>query len=95
MKLIGKYQLQKDAARHSDSLGRVNAWIRVVEETEWNNITEVKQTYPSADYTSLTGRTVFNIKGNSYRLITIIDYSLKLITYERFLTHAEYSKYKF
>lgn len=95
MKLIGKYQLQKDAARDSDSLGRVKAWIRVVEETEWNNITEVKQTYPSADYTSRTGRTVFNIKGNSYRLITIIDYSLTLITYERFLNHAEYNKYKF
>jgi len=95
MELIRKSQLQKDAARHSDSSGRVKAWIKVVEEAQWNNITEVKQTYPSADYTSLTGRTVFNIKGNSYRLITIIDYSLKLITYERFLTHAEYNKYKF
>ena len=95
MELIRKSLLQKDAARHSDSSGRVKAWIKVVEEAQWNNITEVKQTYPSADYTSLTGRTVFNIKGNSYRLITIIDYSLKLITYERFLTHAEYNKYKF
>jgi mRNA interferase HigB len=95
MELIGKYQLQKDAARHSDSLGRVKAWIKVVEEAQWNNITEVKQTYPSADYTSRTGSTVFNIKGNDYRLITIINYPLKLITYDRFLTHAEYSKYKF
>ena len=95
MELIGKFQLQKDAARHSDSLGRVKAWIKVVEEAQWNNITEVKQTYPSADYTSLTGRTIFNIKGNSYMLITVIDYSLKLIAYERFLTHAEYDKYKF
>lgn len=95
MELIRKYQLQKDAARHSDSSRAVGAWIKTVEQAQWNNITEVKQTYPSADYTSRTDRTVFNIKGNSYRLITIIDYSLKLIAYERFLTHAEYDKYKF
>ena len=95
MELIGKYQLQKDSAKHSDSRGAVQAWIKIVEQAQWNNITEVRQTYPSADYTSLTGRTIFNIKGNSYRLITVIDYSLKLIAYERFLTHAEYDKYKF
>jgi mRNA interferase HigB len=95
MELTGKYQLQKDAARHSDSPRAVEVWIKTVEQAEWNNITEVKQTYPSADYTSRTGRTIFNIKGNDYRLITIINYSLKIIAYESFLTHAEYDKYKF
>lgn len=93
MELIGKFQLRKDAARHGDSERAIEAWIRVVEEAEWSNLTQVRKTYSSADY--VNGRTVFNIKGNSYRLITLIDYSLKNIVYETFLTHAEYDKYKF
>ncbi|GFE71782.1 type II toxin-antitoxin system HigB family toxin [Chroococcus sp. FPU101] len=93
MELIGQYQLRKDAAKYGDTHRTIEAWMRVVEEAEWSNITQVRKTYPSADY--VKGRTVFNIKGNSYRLITVIDYSLQIIVYETFLTHAEYDKYQF
>ncbi|NET06220.1 MAG: type II toxin-antitoxin system HigB family toxin [Symploca sp. SIO2B6] len=93
MDLVGKPQLRKDARKHGDAKRSVEAWISVVEEAEWNNITEVKRTYSSADY--VKGKTVFNIKGKSYRLIVLIDYSLQLITYKAFLTHAEYDQYKF
>ena len=94
MELVGEFQLRKDARRYGDAKGAVSAWIRVVGEAQWQDITEVKQTYRrSADY--VKGRTVFNIKGNSYRLITVIDYALQLVAYEAFLTHADYDKYKF
>lgn len=93
MELIGKFQLRKDASRHGDTKQVIEAWIKVVEDAQWNDITMLKKTYPSADY--VKGKTVFNIKGNSYRLITLIDYSLKIIAYERFLTHAEYDRYQF
>ncbi|MDV3002000.1 MAG: hypothetical protein N5P05_003606 [Chroococcopsis gigantea SAG 12.99] len=93
MELLGKHGLRKDAARHGDTKVVIESWITVVEGTEWNNITEVRKTYSSADY--VKGKTVFNIKGNNYRLITVIDYSLRFIVYEAFLTHAEYDKYKF
>lgn len=93
MELVGKSQLRQDAQIHGDTPRAVEAWIRVVEEAQWSDITEVRKTYRSADY--VNGRTVFNLKGNSYRLIVVIDYSLKLVAYEAFLTHAEYDKYKF
>ena len=94
MELVGESALRKDARKHGDAKGAVEAWIRVVSEAQWKDITDVKQTYRrSADY--VKGRTVFNIKGNSYRLIAVIDYSLNLVVYEAFLTHAEYDKYKF
>ncbi len=93
MELVGKFQLRKDVVKHSDAKRAIEAWIKVVEEAEWNNLMVVRQTYPSADY--VKGKTVFNIKGNRYRLITVIDYSLQLVVYENFLTHAEYDKYRF
>lgn len=51
---------------------------------------EVRQTCPTAD---AAGKfTVFNIKGNSFRLITEINYQTGRIFIRNVLTHAEYSK---
>jgi mRNA interferase HigB len=36
--------------------------------------------------------TVFNIKGNSYRLIAAINYKSQTIFLKSVLTHAEYDK---
>ncbi|ACK64811.1 conserved hypothetical protein [Rippkaea orientalis PCC 8801] len=93
MELIRKAQLRNDASKYGDTKRVVEEWISIVKDADWNDITKVRKTYPSADY--VKGKTVFNIKGNSYRLITIIDYSLKLVVYETFLTHADYDKYQF
>ena len=93
MELRRKDQLRKDASKYGDTKKVIECWIEVIENSDWNDITKVRETYPSADY--VNGKTVFNIKGNSYRLITIIDYSLKLVVYVTFLTHADYDKYQF
>jgi mRNA interferase HigB len=46
--------------------------------------------YPSAD---LVGPyTVFNIKGNTYRLIVKIEYRWQIIFVKHLLTHAEYDR---
>jgi mRNA interferase HigB len=53
---------------------------------------QVKRVYPHAD---LVGRcTVFNIKGNQYRLITKIEYRIQRIYVNQVLTHAEYDEGK-
>jgi len=51
---------------------------------------DVRRVYPSAD---AVGRfTVFNIKGNAYRLITEINYQTGRIFLRHVLTHAEYGR---
>jgi len=55
-------------------------------------LSDVRQTFCHAD---LVGdKTVFNIKGNDYRLITVIRYDLGIIYIKDLLTHAEYDKGK-
>ena len=51
---------------------------------------EVQQTYASAE--AVGNFTVFNIKGNHYRLIVSINYSRQLVYFKYFLTHADYDK---
>lgn len=57
----------------------------------------MRRLYPHADGVTLASgsvATVFNIRGNRYRLITLIDYDLETVSARAFLTHAEYDKEK-
>jgi mRNA interferase HigB len=50
----------------------------------------VRRTYSAAE--AVGDYTVFNIKGNTYRLIARIEYRLQIIFVKAVLTHAEYDK---
>jgi mRNA interferase HigB len=51
---------------------------------------DVRLTYPQADYVDPC--TIFNIKGNSYRLIVKLQYQSSLVFIKHVLAHAEYDK---
>jgi mRNA interferase HigB len=38
------------------------------------------------------GKTIFNIKGNRYRLIAIVNYASQTIVVRMLVTHDEYSR---
>ena len=50
----------------------------------------LKQTFGSADY--VRPYTVFDISGNKYRLIALIDYNLNSVLIKKVLTHKEYDR---
>jgi mRNA interferase HigB len=50
----------------------------------------VKKTFGSAD--QVKPHTIFNISGNKYRLIAVVDYALQSVVIECVLTHAEYDE---
>jgi mRNA interferase HigB len=65
-------------------------WHKVASSASWKNIVELRKTYPHADY--VDPYTVFNIKGNTYRLIVKIEYRWQMVFVKHVLTHAEYEK---
>ena len=90
MHLIAISRLREDAAKFSDVLVQIEDWNEIVKIATWQNLLEVQQTYALAE--AVGNFTVFNIKGNRYRLIVSIDYSKQIIYFKYFLTHAEYNK---
>ena len=55
----------------------------------WRSPNEVKEQYKSASILQ-SGRAVFNIAGNKYRLVVRINYEIQIL-YIRFIgTHKEY-----
>jgi mRNA interferase HigB len=90
MHLIAIGRLREAAAKFPDVAIQIEDWNEIVETANWQNLTEVRQTYATAD--AVGNFTVFNIKGNRYRLIVSINYTRQIVYFKYFLTHAEYDK---
>jgi len=88
--VISRKRLLEAAKRHSDLSAPLDVWYRVAKKAEWNSLDEVRRTFPSAD--AVGKYTVFNIKGNSYRLIVEINYRSRRVFIRQVLSHAEYEK---
>jgi mRNA interferase HigB len=78
------------AKRHADLATPLDAWYRIAKKAEWRNLAEVRKALPTAD--PVAGFTVFNVKGNSYRLVTEINYTAKRVFIRHVLTPAEYDQ---
>ena len=68
--------------------------MRVISKSAWRDAVAVDPSVeePHADF--VDSYTVFNIKGNSYRLIVKIEYRWQIIFVKQLLTHAEYNRGK-
>ena len=70
--------------------GPISEWYKVAKHAKWQSLVDVREVYPHADF--VDPYTVFNIKGNSYRLIVKIEYRWQIIFVKRLMTHAEYNR---
>jgi mRNA interferase HigB len=91
MRVITRKALRQFWEKHPDSEKHLKDWLREAEHVDWANSAEVKARYPSCSIVS-RNRVVFNICWNKYRLVTAINYKLRIV-YIRFIgTHKEYDK---
>ncbi len=77
--------------KHPDSEQHLKTWYATARASDWKTPTDVKQSYANASI--LKGnRVVFNIKGNSVRLVAKLNFE-KLWIFIRFIgTHTECDK---
>ena len=90
MHVISRKKLREFCQKHADSCEALNNWYKAASKATWNNIAEVQAVYPQAE--AVGNFTVFNVKGNKYRLIVDLIYSDQIIYIKYILTHAEYDK---
>ena len=90
MHIITRRRLLEFGERHADAAEPLDVWFRTAKAAKWSSLVDVRGALPAAD---LVGDlTVFNIKGNAYRLVTFVNYRSQAIYIRDILTHAEYSK---
>jgi mRNA interferase HigB len=94
VRVIKPSRIREYARAYPDAEKALLVWLDAARKAEWTSIQDVRRELSTADGVSVnSGRTVtlFNIRGNNYRLITAIHYRpVKRIFVLRFLTHKEY-----
>ena len=90
MHVISRKRLLEAVAVHPDLAEPLDVWYRIAKRAEWRCLADVRQTFHAADVVG--GYTVFNIKGNHFRLVCEINYRTGRLYIRNVLTHAEYDK---
>ncbi|MGP1382146.1 MAG: type II toxin-antitoxin system HigB family toxin [Thainema sp.] len=91
MRIISRSTLRDFWKSHPDAEGALKTWYYDASHADWKSPTDVKAVYGSASIIA-NNRVVFNIKGNTYRLIVAIRYDIGIIFIRFIGTHAEYDK---
>jgi mRNA interferase HigB len=82
--------LLEAAEKHTDLYAPLDAWYRIAKKAEWRSLEDVRTVLPAAD--GVGKFTIFNIKGNAFRLIVEINYKTGRLFVRHVLTHAVYDK---
>ena len=69
----------------------LDAWFSEVGKADWASSSDVKRHYATASIIS-ADRIVFNIKGNSYRLVVAVDFEKAIVFIKWIGTHADYDR---
>ena len=69
----------------------LDAWYFEVESALWRNSQDVKKAFANASILD-SERIVFNVKGNSYRLIVAIDYRRQIVFVKWLGSQREYDR---
>jgi mRNA interferase HigB len=89
LRVLGTEVLDKARKTHRDLTSPVATWLTIAREARWKNLNELRLTWRNTD--CVKGKTIFNIKGNRYRLIAMVNYASQTIVVRMLVTHAEYS----
>lgn len=91
MRVIAVSALREFWITHPAAEQPLRAWYDEVVAADWAGPADLKVNFGSASILQ-SGRAVFNIAGNKYRLVVAIAYRLQVVFIKFIGTHAQYDK---
>jgi mRNA interferase HigB len=97
MRIIARRTLREfvaSRAGHKDQgalKAALDAWFDEVRKARWRSTADVKGLYATASIVTAE-RIVFNIKGNSYRLVVSVDFDKGIVWIKWIGTHRDYDR---
>ncbi len=95
MRIIKEAFLGDAAEQYPKAAKYLAAWAATVRAAAWRNMADVRGCYGSADVVHVRSRKpviVFNVCGNTYRLVVAMHFNRQMAYTLRFLAHAEYDR---
>lgn len=93
MRIITKTTITKYIERNPQSKKALLEWVEKTEAAEWKSFADIKKTFNSVDYVGQQ-HYVFNIKGNDFRLVVVIQFTPQHVFIRFIGTHSEYDRIK-
>ena len=91
MRIFTEQALKQFAKEHPDALVPLQVWSSVLKSSRWSCFADIKKDFNTVDAIGKQ-RYVFDIKGNTYRIVAVIKFTIGFV-YIRFVgTHQEYDK---
>jgi len=90
-RIFAKSPLREFWEKYPESEQYLKTWFDTVKSSDWRNPNEVKQTYANASIMK-DSRIVFNIKGNSFRLVAKFNFEKQWVFIRFIGTHEQYDK---
>lgn len=91
MRILGREKLAAFVAVHADARSWIENWIGEAERTHWKTPQDVKNLYASASFLA-SNIVIFNVKGNHYRMETLIAYNTGTVIVRWIGTRSQYDK---
>ncbi len=91
MRIITEEPLKNFIVKYPDARTALQEWVKNVKEAEWTCFADLKNDYNSVDNVG-NQHYVFNIRGNKYRLVVVIKFTIKWVYVRLIGTHSEYDK---
>jgi mRNA interferase HigB len=95
MRTVKPSTLLNWARKHPSAAASLLRWFDITRKATWKSLTEIRSDFSQADMVRVeSGKPVlvFNIAGNSFRLIAAVHFNTGRVFLLDFLSHAEYSK---
>lgn len=91
MRVFAKKILREFWEKKSDFEHQLKTWHKEASKANWTSPSEIKSEYTKASILK-TGRVIFNICGNEYRLIVEINYKRQWVFIRFIGTHEDYDE---
>ena len=91
MVIISKSVLREYGMKNPAAVSAIQKWYDETKAADWQHFADVKSTFNTADSVG-NNRYVFDLKGNQYRLIALILFSIRTVFVLFIGTHGEYDK---
>jgi mRNA interferase HigB len=91
MRVIAKKRLVEYWQKYPETEQPLKAWYDEVVQAEWQIPQDIKRQYANASFVA-NNRVVFNIKGNTHRIIVAVAYRVGAVYIKFIGTHKQYDK---
>lgn len=91
MRIIAARTIRQYYEANPASKSALQDWSSKVKQANWLSFADIKKTFNSVDYVD-NQHYVFNIKGNDFRLVAVIKFTVHFVLIRFIGTHAEYDR---